>query len=457
MTVHEDTIAAISTPLGEGGIGIVRLSGPAAIQIATSVFVSSTGADITAAGRRVFHGEVVQAGIVLDEVLLHVMRSPHSYTREDVVEFNCHGGLGPLRAVLEATLSAGARLAEPGEFTKRAFLNGRIDLIQAEAVIDRIRARTTAGLRAASAAASGVLSRTLEELKQGLQRIQAQIETAVDFPEDDLPETVTEALRSDILSIRERMAALLATAEAGRLFREGTSVAIAGRPNVGKSSLFNALLRDARAIVTSVPGTTRDLIEETVNVEGIPVRLTDTAGLRDSHDEVERIGIQAARRAMEQAAAIIFVMDASAPATTEDAELARELADLGVPLLLVLNKIDQAPDVVAPRFDVEFASTCHVSALTGEGLDTLEKGLADVLLGEHPISPDETMLTRVHQRDSLGRAAAALDRLIDHFQASPEILSIDVREALRALGEITGETTPDDILQHIFASFCIGK
>ena len=292
----EDTIAAVSTPPGEGGVGIVRLSGPRAIEIAAKLFTSSTGRDPRHEKQRVFHGRVHDAqGRTLDEVLLHVMRAPHSYTREDVVEINAHGGLLPVAAILDEVLKQGARLARPGEFTFRAFQNGRIDLVQAEAVIDQIRARTQAGLQAANAAASGVLSTTLYALRDTLADALARIEAAIDFPEEDLPELLNEELIARVRAAHTDMLRLLRGAELGRLLREGASIAIAGRPNVGKSSLFNALLRDARAIVSAQPGTTRDRIEEYITIAGVPVRLMDTAGLRATEDEVEQIGVEIAR------------------------------------------------------------------------------------------------------------------------------------------------------------------
>ena len=392
-TTPEDTIAAVSTPPGEGAIGIVRLSGPDALRIAAAVFHSSSGLDIRTARRRVCHGEIrADDGEPLDEVLLHVMRAPHSYTREDVVEINAHGGAGPLQAILELVLRNGARLAEPGEFTQRAFLNGRIDLVQAEAVIDRIRARTRAGLRAANAAASGALSKAIAGMREPLLQALARIEAAVDFPEEDLQTTLT--------AIAARMDTLLQTSDAGRLYREGAAVTIAGRPNVGKSSLFNALLRDARAIVTARPGTTRDLLEEVITIQGIPVRLSDTAGLRHSDDEVERIGVDIARTALSAADAVLFVVEATDPITPEDEALAADLHALDVPVFLVVNKTDLNPAPALGRWGDGFAATCLVS---------------------------------------------------------PEFLSIDLRDALAALGEITGETTAEDVLERIFASFCIGK
>jgi tRNA modification GTPase len=455
--IPEETIAAIATPPGEGAIGIVRLSGSRAIAIASARFVSSQGADIRASGRRVFHGEFRDGDGTIDEVLVHVMRAPHSYTREDVVEINCHGGSGPVYGVLEAVLALGARLAEPGEFTKRAFLNGRIDLVQAEAVIDRIRAGTRAALRAAAAAAGGALSCAIREMQEALAGALARVEASVDFPEEDLPELVDDALRDALRGVHARIGSLLDTARAGRLYREGARIAIAGRPNVGKSSLFNALVRDARAIVTAHPGTTRDRLEEIITIRGIPVRLSDTAGLRHTADEVERIGIDVAWETLQTADAVLFVADASQPVTGEDETLAGDVGELDVPAVLVLNKIDLAPGTPPPSAAAPFVASCAVSALTGEGLQALEDTLGDLILGDASISPEQSMVTRIHQRDSLRRASEALARLLDNFNASPEFLSIDLRDALDALGEVTGETTSEDVLDRVFSSFCIGK
>ncbi|MBI3117828.1 MAG: tRNA uridine-5-carboxymethylaminomethyl(34) synthesis GTPase MnmE [Candidatus Hydrogenedentes bacterium] len=457
-TDFEDTISAISTPPGEGGVGIVRLSGERAIEYAATVFASSSGRDIRTARGRVFHGHVLDvAGNRVDEVLVHLMRAPHSYTREDVVEINGHGGPGPLRAILEETLRAGARLARPGEFTQRAFLNGRIDLVQAEAVIDQIRARTRAGLLAANAAAGGVLSRKLGELREALRPALARLEAAVDFPEDDLGELVDAALLANIRSVHRQMLELLKTADAGRLYREGAVFAIVGRPNVGKSSLFNALLRDTRAIVSAQPGTTRDRLEECVNIAGVPVKLVDTAGLRATEDEVEQIGVRLAREALQTANLVLFVLDSTAPDEAEDRALAEELQKLESPVIVLLNKSDLAPQVPVPKSARTFAEAHPVSALTGAGMQELEEALGRLLLGGINLSADQAMLTRVHQKDSLRRAVEALERLLQDTTLSPEFLALELQLALRAIGEITGETTPDDILEMVFSSFCIGK
>jgi tRNA modification GTPase len=454
----DDTIVAISTPPGEGGVGIVRLSGSAAIKIAAKLFESSRGKNPCSDMQRVYHGHVTgPAGERLDEVLLHVMRAPNSFTREDVVEINGHGGAGPLNAILSECLRHGARLAGPGEFTQRAFLNGRIDLVQAEAIIDTIRARTRTALQSANSASSGGLSRAIHGLTDELRFALARVEAAVDFPEDDLGELIDPALVERMHFTHAQMLTLLDTADAGRLLREGATVAIAGRPNVGKSSLFNALLRDARAIVTAQPGTTRDRLEEYITIAGIPVKLVDTAGLRTAEDEVEQIGVDLARKAVQAAQIALCVVDASAPVSPEDGEVAAELALLDLPVVLVLNKIDLAQDALLPDLPMAPAAVCRVSALTNAGIGDLESALGKLLLHDAHLSADQALLTRAHQKDSLRRAANHVGRCLENLGMSPEFLALDLQEALQALGEITGETTPDDILESIFNSFCIGK
>lgn len=453
----DDTIAAIATPPGEGGIGIVRISGTEAVPIAGRLFVSASGRRPGDGARQVYYGEIRDGDTAIDEVLVHVMRAPHSYTREDVVEINCHGGAVPLHAVLDLVLRTGARLAAPGEFTRRAFLNGRIDLVQAEAVIDRIRAQGRAALLAASAASRGVLSKELHSIREALVLAKSHVEAAIDFPDQDVPETITPELRRAVADARTRMEALLATADAGRLLREGAAVAIAGRPNVGKSSLFNALLRESRAIVTARPGTTRDLIQETILIRGIAVRLTDMAGLRETEDEVERIGVDRAREALREAALVLLVVDAESGLLPEDESLAHELAQSETPILFVVNKIDAVSRRIEPPAEIGFAATARVSALTGQGLPELEATLGAMLLGGAAIAPDQALITRTHQKESLRRALEAVRRAEANFTQSPEFLGLEFDDALRSLGEITGETTPDDVLEHIFGAFCIGK
>lgn len=456
-TSTEDTIAAISTPRGEGGIGIVRLSGSSSLEIAATMFVSSRGHKILECRRPVFHGYIRDAsGQRIDEVLLHVMRAPHSYTAEDVVEINAHGGAALLQTILEETFRLGARPARPGEFTQRAFLNGRLDLTRAEAVIDLINARTRTALKAANAAADGVLTRALLGLRETLVEALSHIEAAVDFPEEDLPDLVNEALIGRLAHARDEMKRLIESADTGLRIREGIAVAIVGRPNVGKSSIFNALLRDTRAIVSPEPGTTRDRIEETVALGGAPVRLMDTAGLHDTPHSVELMGVELARRAAQQADYLLFVVDASQPYTDEDETLSAELARLETPLVLVQNKIDLV-ETVPPPPPGRFEAVCAVSAATGAGLARFEQRLGELFLGTAAVETNSPMLSRTHQKDSMRRAAACLDRLLADTTVSPELSALELREALQALGEITGETTPEELLDRIFASFCIGK
>jgi len=439
-------------------VGIVRLSGSAALAIAAAAFRSSRGRDINSGDRQVYHGHILdEGGAVVDEVLCHVMRAPNTYTREDVVEINGHGGPGPLNAILAAVLSRGARLARPGEFTLRAFLNGRIDLVQAEAVIDQIQARTRANLQAANAAATGVLSRQLHEMSGLLRHILARVEAAVDFPEDDLPELLDQALLDEAAAVHARMTTLLANSRAGRIYREGAVMAIAGLPNVGKSSLFNLLLRDARAIVSAHAGTTRDRLEEYINLAGVPVKLVDTAGLRQTSDEIEQIGVRIARDAMQSAHVALLVLDGSIAPRSEEKELFQELTELGTPVVVVVNKCDLVEAPFQPEWTSGAAGITFLSAVSGHGLESLEETLGQVLLGGANVSADDALINRLHQQDSLRRAAECLDRFLGGMSLSPEFLALELQEALQALGEITGETTPDDILEMIFGAFCIGK
>ncbi|OQB30396.1 MAG: tRNA modification GTPase MnmE [Candidatus Hydrogenedentes bacterium ADurb.Bin170] len=454
----EDTIAAISTPPGEGGVGIVRLSGTESLRIASRIFRSSRGKDIRARGQRVFHGHIIDAaGFPVDEVLLHVMHAPHSYTAEDVVEINGHGGRASLQAILDTALAQGARLAAPGEFTRRAFVNGRIDLTRAEAVMALIQAKSREALRLAENAASGRLSERLQALQQQLKHCLAHAEASVDFPEEDLPELITPVFFTNLEQVSREMRELLASAETGLLLQEGVSLAIVGQPNVGKSSLFNVLLRDARAIVSPEPGTTRDHIQEVLTLGGIPIRLCDTAGLRDTQHHIESQGIARSRQAARRAALLLFVADASVGADEEEKRLVAEMLQLGVPVVLVLNKIDLAPLHERSFPDIPFAAVCPVSAVTREGIDGLEKTLVTLLAGDLDAALDAPALFRSHQKESMQRALACVQRVLEHPSASPEILALDLREAVHALGGITGETTAEEVLDLIFNEFCIGK
>lgn len=454
----DDTIAAISTPPGEGGVGIVRLSGPDALKIAAEVFRSSRGKDIATGSQRVFHGHVLDdQGQVLDEVLLHVMGAPHSYTAEDVVEINGHGGQASLRSILERVLSQGARLASPGEFTRRAFVNGRIDLTQAEAVMNLIQAKTRAALRVAESASSGRLAQALQAMADSVKTSLAHAEAAVDFPEEDLPQLITPEFFARLEALRQEMKDLAASADTGLLLQEGASIAIVGRPNVGKSSLFNLLLRDARAIVSPEPGTTRDQIEEMITLGGIPTRLCDTAGLRETAHAIESQGIERSRQAARRAALLLFVVDASRKMEEEEESLAEEMAALEVPLVLVLNKIDLSEAENREMPAIPFSAVCRVSTVTREGMDTLETTLVRLLAGDLESALDRPALFRSHQKESMLTALKCVENVLDNRHVSPELHALELREALAALGRITGETTSEEVLDVIFGSFCIGK
>jgi len=454
---REDTIAAISTPPGEGGIGIIRVSGPDAPALATRLIRLSGSGGLQS--HRFSHGVLVDpaTGETVDEIMVVLMRAPRSYTREDLVEIQCHGGFLLVQQVLGIVLRQGARLAEPGEFTKRAFLNGRIDLVQAEAVIDLIRGKTEAALSLARHQREGILSRKLDGIRSRLVTSRALIEAHIDFPEEDIEPASLERIRGKVAEALDDVARLIDGFSAGRALREGISVLIAGKPNVGKSSLLNTLLREKRAIVTALPGTTRDLIEEIVNVKGLPVRLMDTAGIRETNDPVEAEGVRLARERLAIADLILFVVDGSRPYDEDDSLILGDLA--GRPYVIVRNKSDLPRSLTLPD-TTDARSDLSVSTLTGEGIDALLDVIYRIFLkGEAVDSREYVALSRVRHRDALLECRERLELFLDNLDtgAELELLAIDMRDALTALGSIIGETTSDDILDIIFSSFCIGK
>ncbi len=454
---HKDTIAAISTPLGEGGIGIVRVSGPSAEDVGHAVFSRIPGGGFQS--HRFYYGNVRDRdnGYLLDEALLVLMRAPRSYTCEDVLELHCHGGYLVVQKVLEQVLRAGARLAEPGEFTKRAFLNGRIDLLQAEAVIEIIRGKTDAALALAQHQREGLLSRRITIIKDSIVTSLAYIEAYLDFPEDDIdPPGIDEIERAIATSLRQ-LGELLDSFRQGRVLREGVSVLIVGKPNVGKSSLLNTLLRENRAIVTPIPGTTRDILEEVVNIKGLPVTLLDTAGIRDAGDEVEQEGMQRALARIPVADLILFVVDSSQAFDNEDQLILENVRHR--PYLVVCNKADLPMSMELPD-EAAVAPRVMISARDGHGIDDLRSALfSQFVQGPALDGRDFTALNQVRHRDALQRAKDRLLSFRENFSGSVplEVLALDLRDALAALGEVTGETTPDAILDQIFSRFCIGK
>ena len=445
--MYRDTIAAISTPLGEGGIGIVRLSGAEALSIANALFPGKLF------NRRLSYGHVVdpQTGERVDEVLVSYMAAPHTYTKEDVVEINCHGGPLPLQRILQLALRHGARLAHPGEFTLRAFLNGRIDLAQAESVLDVIQARTEASLRLAVHGLDGRLSSAIRALREQLLLKLAYLTARIDFPEDEVPsQDVAQPLNNVLRELR----GLIATADAGMVYRFGVKTAIVGRPTVGKSSLLNRLLREDRSIVTPVPGTTRDTIEEVANLKGVPFVLVDTAGIIHSKDLVESLGAERSRRAVEQADLVLVMIDVSQPITDADRYIVALTGSKTT--LVVANKCDLPQHANTGELGRE---AVYTSALSGEGLGHLEEKMVELALGGKIVVSDALMVNNPRHKDALERAATSLDEALRDLEARmpDDFVTIHLTTALNALGEITGETVQEDLLETIFANFCIGK
>ena len=455
-----DTIVAPATPPGEGGVGIVRLSGPAALTCLDRVFRGRKGA-AEMLTHRLYHGRLINSRhVVVDEVLAVVMRAPHSYTGEDVVEIHCHGGTQILRSVLDLLLDVGARMAAPGEFTQRAFLNGRMDLAQAEAVIDLIRARSERASQVALGQLEGHLSRALQGFTAQLRDALALLEAHIDFPDDEVGALDLHALLVPVRRVAQEMRALAESFDVGRALREGISVLILGRPNVGKSSLMNAILGEARAIVTESPGTTRDTLEEQLVMAGFPVRLVDAAGVRETDDPVEREGVARARDKAEAADLVLLVIDGSQALTQEDV-LASELCRPDR-TLLVVNKSDlaQAGEVETATVLRDLPYRVEVSAKFGLGLSDLRAAIVERLGAEAKgVGEEHLVVVERRHRDALLQAVAALSRMETSVDlADPlECLAMELRDALSALGQITGETTPDELLEQIFSRFCIGK
>jgi len=455
----EDTIAAVATPAGEGGVGIVRVSGPDAERIATAIFVKAEGKNGRLKSHMLHYGMIREpkSEKILDQVLLTIMREPRSYTGEDVVEVHCHGGVFVVRRVLGLILAQGARHAEPGEFTKRAFLNGRLDLAQAEAVRDLIAARTEKGADLALSQIKGEFSIWIGDLREQLLDILAQVEAAIDFPEEEIEFLERPALVARIDALRSEIRVILGTYEWGRLFREGAKVCICGRPNVGKSSLFNALLGEERVIVTPIAGTTRDVIEESINLDGLPVVLSDTAGIRDATDDVERIGVKLSRERLEKADAVIVVLDGSTALTEADIVFLSSTAKkIG---LVAVNKSDleQRVDGERLRQIIGNKEIVTVSATQGYGIQELRKSLREIIL-PMDIEP-AVILTNVRHKGALLSGAQALaDAGIALREAQAlELVAVALLQAKESLEDVVGLMQNEDILELIFSKFCIGK
>ena len=457
-----ETISGISTPLGEGGIGIIRISGQDALKVAERITILKAKIPFSSILSHTIHYGFVAdptTGDKIDEILMLYMKGPRSFTGEDVVELHCHGGLVPVRSIYELTVQFGARPAEPGEFTKRAFLNGRIDLAQAEAVIDIIRAKTEASSRAALTQLQGILSAKINEMRQSLLEMLAYAEAAIDFPEDDIEEITTAQIAERVGVILTQIDELVASAHSGKIMREGLFTVIAGKPNVGKSSLLNALLRESRAIVTDIPGTTRDVIEEFINLKGIPLRLVDTAGVRETNDVVEKIGVEKTQEILRKADLILLMLDASLPLSEEDRALLISLKDR--PVIILINKTDLPLklDTAEVARIVPEKKILRLSVVDKEGLQELEDYLVSLVYEGRVAGGEGTIITNARHLYALQKARDSLSDVLQTAGAQMPVdcIVVDLKAAWEFLGEITGDTVREDIIDQIFATFCLGK
>ena len=452
-----DTIAAIATPLGAGGIGIIRISGDDAEKILGEIFFPASEKSYP---RMMKYGHVKNdEGEIIDEVLAVFMRAPHTYTAEDVAEIYCHGSIVALKKILALILTKGARLAERGEFTKRAFLNGRLDLSQAEAVMDLIDAKSEKAYDFAMDQLEGGLSGKLSEIRAGLTDVLVEMAVNIDYPDEDIEELTYEKLEKMLQEVRGKLDILRKSADTGKIVREGIGITIAGRPNVGKSSLMNKILGESRAIVTDIAGTTRDTIEEQASIRGITVRLTDTAGIRGTSDVIEKIGIEKSRQAIDEADIIIFVLDSGEDITPEDEEIIGYIGNRKV--MVLLNKSDLTSKITESDISGRFgnARIIKTNMLTGEGLSAIGDEIERMVFGEEVQQSDRTSVTNTRHIALIESAFASIEHAIEALEMKEplDIIEIDVKDAYDEIGEITGETATDDIINEVFSRFCLGK
>lgn len=456
----EDTIAAVATAYGEGGIGIIRISGEKSLDILNDIFEFGGETD-KIISRRMTYGKIVdkENNSIIDEVLAVYMKGPKTYTAEDVVEINCHGSTVSLRKTLALVLRKGARMAEPGEFTKRAFLNGRLDLSQAEAVIDIVKAKTDKSFDVAISQLEGGLSLKIMEIRQKLLDLLVDITVNIDYPDEDIEELTYDKLEENIMLIGDMIEKLLSTASTGRMIREGIRVAIVGKPNVGKSSLMNGLLREARAIVTEIPGTTRDTIEEAVSIRNIPVYLVDTAGIRDTSDKVERLGIEKSKEAFNNADFVIFIIDGSRELSKEDIEIAQHLEGRKSLVLINKNDLSRAFDNDAVMNLIPDAQIIETSLLNEDGIGDVEDFIERLVYGGEISQKGSMMVNNVRHIELLEKSRDSLRDALNMTVAKEalDFIEVDVKNAYERLGEIIGETVSDDIIDEVFARFCLGK
>ncbi|ELG8226521.1 TPA: tRNA uridine-5-carboxymethylaminomethyl(34) synthesis GTPase MnmE [Staphylococcus aureus] len=456
-----DTITSISTPMGEGAIGIVRLSGPQAVEIADKLYKGKHLLN-DVPSHTINYGHIIdpESKEVVEEVMVSVLRAPKTFTREDIIEINCHGGILTINRVLELTMTYGARMAEPGEFTKRAFLNGRIDLSQAEAVMDFIRSKTDRASKVAMNQIEGRLSDLIKKQRQSILEILAQVEVNIDYPEyDDVEDATTEFLLEQSKEIKQEINRLLDTGAQGKIMREGLSTVIVGKPNVGKSSMLNNLIQDNKAIVTEVAGTTRDVLEEYVNVRGVPLRLVDTAGIRETEDIVEKIGVERSRKALSQADLILFVLNNNEVLTQEDYTLYEVVKNEDV--IVIVNKMDleQNIDINEVKDMIGDTPLIQTSMLKQEGIDELEIQIRDLFFGGEVQNQDMTYVSNSRHISLLKQARQTIQDAIDAAESGVpmDMVQIDLTRTWEILGEIIGETASDELIDQLFSQFCLGK
>ena len=456
----DDTIAAIATAPGEGGIGIIRISGEKSLQVAQSIFKSKSGKMIKDYNARtLIYGTVVDNEKVIDEVLVAYMKGPNSYTAEDVIEINCHGGFISVKKILELILSKGVRLAEAGEFTKRAFLNGRIDLSQAEAIIDVIKSKTDMAHEVAQSQLEGSLAKKIKDLRMNVTDVLAHLEVSIDFAEEDVEEITYQTLEEKALELRNEIKKLYDTAESGKILRDGLKTVIVGKPNVGKSSLLNSILGENRAIVTDIAGTTRDVIEEFVNIKGIPLKIVDTAGIRETEDVVEKIGVEKSRESFSTADLVIMVLDASRKLSEEDMEILESLKNKKT--IVLLNKMDLEPQIELEKIE-EFVNSediIKISALKHQGIEELQDKIEAMVYHGSVKNSSNLMITNSRHKDALFKAYESINDAISAIeQRMPyDFIEVDFKNIWDYLGYINGDTVREDLLDTIFANFCIGK
>ena len=459
--LFEDTIAAISTPIGVGGIGIIRVSGKEAISIVNKIFKAANKKSLMEVdSHTITYGHIIsQSGKVLDEVLIMLMKAPKTFTREDIIEINCHGGPIPLNAVLMEVINAGARLADSGEFTKRAFLNGRIDLSQVEAIMDIIEAKTELSLSQAIGQLEGNLSKRIKAYQDTLIQIIARIEVSIDYPEYDQDEPITNDFEEELRSLNDELCDLLKTADTGKMIREGVKTAIVGRPNVGKSSLLNALLEENKAIVTDIPGTTRDVVEAYLNIDGIPYQLLDTAGIRETEDIVEQIGVERSKSSIEEADLVLMLMDSHAGLLEKDREILNNVR--GKHVIYVLNKSDLESNITQEMLDEYFnnGKVIRISAKEQSGLSELKQAMKQVVMKGDAQVKNEATISNQRQKQALINAIKSLEKVIEAIEMGlPEdCLAIDLHDAFGHLGMIVGESIKEEIINQLFSRFCLGK